>query len=188
MAHGREIFQELFSALLARESHILRQGNRERQNKTKPNQTSLLQTAASSPLPAGWLAGWLGWLLLLIQLLMALQKNRMAAGQKRSSNSNRSNRRSSSSSRSHRASPDIIHHSFRLHQTSSISPGENHRRSSNIHRRINPYHPSFIHRRSSDIHRRSSIIPPQSMGFPSSLFFLFSFSFSFFQNFLFCLL
>ncbi len=62
MAHGREIFQELFSALLARESHILRQGNRERQNKTKPNQTSLLQTAASSPLPAGWLAGWLAWL------------------------------------------------------------------------------------------------------------------------------
>jgi hypothetical protein len=32
VAHGREMFQELFSALLARESQILRQGNRGRQN------------------------------------------------------------------------------------------------------------------------------------------------------------
>jgi hypothetical protein len=61
VAHGREMFQELFSALLARESQTRKWG-KAKQNQTEPNQTSLLQTAASSPPPAGWLAGWMAWL------------------------------------------------------------------------------------------------------------------------------
>jgi hypothetical protein len=63
VAHGREIFQELFSALLARESQILRQGNRGKQNKTKPNQTKPLYYRLPLLLLfllAGWLAGLAG--------------------------------------------------------------------------------------------------------------------------------
>jgi hypothetical protein len=148
------VFQELFSALLARESPILRRGNRGRQNKTKPNQTKLLQTAASSPPPAGTLAGWLGWLLLLIQLLMmALQKNRMAAGQssgqKRSISSSRATGTAATATGATvTAAADLIE----LRPTSSIIHSDfiGHHPSHLV--RIISHHPSFIARSTDIIH------------------------------------